>query len=373
MLGLPQLFFYSMYKQSYRFIFVLIFSNVSFVLGQQIKPTNFQQYVCYTTKEPIIIDGILDEESWKKALSSNSFVDIEGSKMPLPLYDTKIKMLWDEDNLYISAWIEETHIWATYTERESIIFHENDFEIFIDPNGDTHNYYEIEINALNTIWDLLLTKPYKDYGRPIKTWDVKGMKTAVHTEGTINDPSDTDDYWSVEIALPWNSLKEYAFEAKKPKDGEQWRMNFSRVQWRLDIINGTYKKQINPQTNETFPEYNWVWSPQGIINMHHPETWGYVQFSKRLVGNNKAEFVFCEEELIKWELRKIYYAQKDFKSKNGQYANKLESLDVKIENCNNPFITISTFSNRFEASLKCDCSSKIWYIRQDSKVWYAED
>ena len=107
--------------------------------------------------------------------------------------------------------------------------------------------------------------------------------------------------------------------------------------------------------------------------MHHPETWGYVQFSEMIVGNNKAEFVFCEEELIKWELRKIYYAQKDFKSKNGQYANKLESLDVKIENCNNPFVTISTFSNRYKASLKCDGSSKIWHIKQDSKVWFVED
>ncbi|MCK5705174.1 MAG: carbohydrate-binding family 9-like protein, partial [Cyclobacteriaceae bacterium] len=249
----------------------------------------------------------------------------------------------------------------------------NDFEIFIDPNGDTHNYYEIEVNALNTIWDLLLTKPYRDRGLPINTWDVKDLKTAVHTEGTINDPSDIDNYWSVELALPWSSLEEYAFENNKPKDGEKWRMNFSRVQWRLDIINETYQKQINPQTNETFPEYNWVWSPQGIINMHYPETWGYVQFSEMIVGHNKAEFVFSEEELIKWELRKIYYAQKDFNSKNGQYANKLESLDVKIENCNNPSIAVSAFSNGYEASLKCDDSSKIWYIRQDSKVWFVEE
>ncbi len=87
-------------------------------------------------------------------------------------------------------------------------------------------------------------------------------------------------------------------------------MNFSRVQWRLDILDGEYKKRINPETKKAYPEYNWVWSPQGAINMHHPETWAYVQFSEIPVGSDKTEFVIDEGELYKWELRKIYYAQK---------------------------------------------------------------
>lgn len=247
------------------------------------RDNSIRKYVCHYTDAPIVIDGKMDENPWVNTSESELFVDIEGDKKPKPLYDTWVKMLWDDEYLYVGAWMEEPHIWATYTKRESVIFHENDFEIFIDPDGDTQNYYEIEVNALNTIWDLLLTKPYNKGGKPVTSWNLEGMKTAVYLEGTINDPSDTDKYWSVEFALPWSALKEHAFENRMPNSGESWRINFSRVQWRLDEVDGSYEKTINPSTGKSYPEYNWVWSPQGLINMHQPQTWGYLQFSYKVV------------------------------------------------------------------------------------------
>jgi hypothetical protein len=76
-----------------------------------------------------------------------------------------MKMVWDDEYLYVAAEMEEPDIWATLTERDSVIFHDNDFEVFIDPDGDTHAYYELEVNALATAWDLMLLKPYRDGGR----------------------------------------------------------------------------------------------------------------------------------------------------------------------------------------------------------------
>ena len=73
--------------------------------------------------------------------------------------------------------------------------------MFLDPDGDSHLYGELELNALNTTWDLLLTKPYKDGGRAVNAWEITGLKTAVHVDGTLNDPRDTDRGWTVEIAL----------------------------------------------------------------------------------------------------------------------------------------------------------------------------
>lgn len=63
-------------------------------------------------------------------------------------------MLWDETYFYIYAEMEEPHVWGTLKERDTVIFYNNDFEVFIDATGDTHNYYELEVNALNTAWDL---------------------------------------------------------------------------------------------------------------------------------------------------------------------------------------------------------------------------
>ena len=73
-------------------------------------------------------------------------------------------MLWDDQYFYVGAELEEPDVWVTLTEHDSVIFRDNDFEVFIDPNSDNHEYYEFEINALGTFWDLLLPPPYKDGG-----------------------------------------------------------------------------------------------------------------------------------------------------------------------------------------------------------------
>ena len=85
-----------------------------------------------------------------------AFVDIEGDARPRPRFATRMKMLWDDEFFYIAADMQEPDIWGTLTTRDSVIFQDNDFEVFIDPDGDTHEYYELEINALKTAWDLLL-------------------------------------------------------------------------------------------------------------------------------------------------------------------------------------------------------------------------
>lgn len=242
----------------------------------QIEP---RTYVCYRSEEPVKMDGKLDDESWANTVWTEEFVDIEGELKPKPYFRTRAKMLWDDEFLYIAAELEETDIWATLTERDSVIYHDNDFEVFIDPDGDTYNYYELEVNAFATAWDLMLIKPYRDGGPAINAWDIHGLKVAVDIDGTINKPGDKDTKWTIEIAMPWKVLKEAAPGNRPPKNDEQWRINFSRVEWQVDVKDGKYEKKINPETGKHFPEYNWVWSPQGAINMHMPEKWGYVKFS----------------------------------------------------------------------------------------------
>ncbi len=233
------------------------------------------EYLCHRIDERLKIDGQLRESAWNEAPTTALFVDIEGDRKPRPQFATRVKMLWDDRYLYIAAEMEEPHVSATLTKRDSVIFHDNDFEVFIDPNGDRNEYYEIEINALNTVWDLFLPKPYRDGGSARNGWDLEGMKTAVAIDGTINDPRDRDRGWSVEMALPWKGLAQYAHQPSPPRDGDQWRINFSRVEWQFDIVNGQYRKVAGTK------EDNWVWSPQGVIDMHRPEHWGIVRFTDK--------------------------------------------------------------------------------------------
>src|SRR4051794_24386140 len=78
-------------------------------------------YVCYRARQPIVIDGKLDDAAWADAPWSESFVDIEGDAKPRPRYRTRMKMLWDDTCLYVAAELEEPNLWATLTEHDSII------------------------------------------------------------------------------------------------------------------------------------------------------------------------------------------------------------------------------------------------------------
>src|SRR5262249_53510417 len=102
-------------------------------------------YVCYRAAKPITIDGKLDDPAWQCAPWTADFVDIEGPAKPKPRFRTRVKMLWDERYLYIGAELEEPHVWGTLTKHDSVIFNDNDFEVFLDANGDNHCYGEVEI------------------------------------------------------------------------------------------------------------------------------------------------------------------------------------------------------------------------------------
>ncbi len=345
----------------------------SFFCGCTSSPNAFcpKHYVCYRTPAPLQIDGVLDENAWKHATWSDTFVDIEGDIKPLPQHDTRIKMLWDDTYLYIGATLEEPHVWATLTEHESVIFYDNDFEVFIDPDGDTHQYYEFEINALATTWDLLLAKPYRDGGPAITSWDMDALNAAVSVQGSMNDPFSADTSWTVEIALPMEALAECATPKRPPLPGEQWRINFSRVQWQVEIVDGKYKKKHNPDTGKPYPEDNWVWSPQGVINMHYPEMWGFLQFSGNDVSQAGDSFAYQEEENIKWVLRLIYYRQRAYKQQYGKYADHLDKLSSEIVEFNGQSYKLSleaTFS-MYEAYYSNLSSGTVWHINHEGNVW----
>jgi len=332
--------------------------------SQEKKDVLPKAYIAYHTNESIVIDGIPTEISWNKVNWSDDFIDIEGAKVPK--YLTHMKMMWDDTNLYIYAELEEPHIWGDITERDAVVFYNNDFEIFIDPDGDTHNYYELEMNALNTIWDLFITKPYRDHGIVLNNWDYKNIKTAVHVDGTLNNPNDLDKKWSVEIAIPWKAINEtYDDEIIAPR-GETWRMNFSRVNWNFELIDGKYQRKKDKKTNEYLHEYNWVWSPQAVINMHEPEKWGYVLFSENDIGN-KDIFEYGKDEVIKKRLYEIYRIQRSNYKKNGFWNKELIPASIHIDE-KEINLQVEMHVGGYTISVKSPFTGKIWFIGEDGKM-----
>lgn len=263
-----------------------------------------KHYTACRTIGPIVVDGRLDEASWRLAAKSPRFEDLEEPGRPA-LFDTKAAVLWDDDYLYVGFWVEDPDVRATYTKRDSMICEENDVEVFI-AGKDT--YYEFELNPLGTImerfyvWqnayvagrygahpefdlqgtDLVDTLGGTKTGHAhprgrrwvFREWDMPGMQWAVHVDGTINDPSDRDRGWTAEIAFPWQGLKHLADGRPLPaREGDTWRMDFSRFQW---IDEGGFR---------TCP--GWAWNSHGIYDSHIPDRFSVIHFSEKAVGESE--------------------------------------------------------------------------------------
>lgn len=262
-----------------------------------------QPYTCYRVKEPLTIDGRLDKPAWQLAPKSPRFVDMVSGEPGF--FDTRAAALWDDTYFYVAFWVEEPFLQADLTERDALIFQENDVELFID-GGDC--YYEFEINALGTIYEVFFI--WRDafrrgsrfdvaefdvmereavtfggnYDRDAATfwrgthprglrwafldWDFPGLQTAVSLNGTLNDNRDLDKGWGVEMALPWAGMNWLANgRSLPPQNGDEWRMFFGRFQKLL--AGGT----------ELEPHPAWCWTPHGIYDTHRPESFTRVQFS----------------------------------------------------------------------------------------------
>jgi len=227
-------------------------------------------YACARAAGAINVDGALDDAGWKAVAWTEDFIDIVGSsgKPPVALR-TRAKLTRDDENLYIAAELIEPRVAATIRQRDEQLYREQAFEVFIDPDGDGKHYLELQINPLNTVCDLSLDKPYRDKGKPNLGFDVTGLRSAVRVQGTVNEPSDVDEGWTVELAIPWTAIKTLTEDTvAPPRSGERWRVNLARMRASepAQVEDAKVQKAI------------WVWAAQGAVNIHAPERWGWVDF-----------------------------------------------------------------------------------------------
>lgn len=224
----------------------------------------------------IIIDGKLNEPSWEAfdVHWSAPFGNIIPSDNFDLAFETKMKLLWDEEHLYVAGIIKEDHIWSNMLEDDLPLYKENCFELFLDPGADGKDYYEIEVNPNNAVWDLFLSYPYGvDEGNNADPdYNIEGIQTAVSIKGSLNDPNDKDEHWIVEMAIPWKGLKIFGPDWKRPEKLESWAINAMSVHYPFDIKENNYRKKENAKPDLA----TWVFI--GKRNIHTPEKWGRLLF-----------------------------------------------------------------------------------------------
>lgn len=327
-----------------------------------------RSYTLCQTGSALKIDGELNEKSWAETPWTQYFIDIEGESKPSPEYKTRVKMLWDDKYLYIATEMEEPHLWANKQAVTDNIFRDNVFKIFIDPNNDMNDDFEIQINPNNLMLFLIMNKPYRDGGTPLTGWSPIGLQSAVKLNGTINNSSDKDSGWIAEIAIPFGSL---SFNPKDTRRNTGFRINFLRTGWDFTVQKNVYTKALDSSGKPRPPHYS-VWTSQGLINMHLPERWGYTVFSPSSPSEKAdAVFVLPYSEKQREYLWLVYYKQKDWQKKNKVYTSALKDLaipegDILIDGIKNR-INIETTSKYFQAFIT-DEEGKSITINQDGLV-----
>jgi Carbohydrate-binding family 9 len=257
------------------------------------------RYTAHRVREPIRVDGKLDEPVWQRVPRSPRFIDILSGERTI--HDTHAMVVWNDTNLYIAYRIEEPFVHAKYTNHNDPIYYDNDVEFFI---AGRDAYYEFEINAFNTcyevffIWNDAYEKSgfakasefarsklqpfngvgFKNHPRGGRlgqfNWSFSGKQTAVHIDGTVNNDTDRDRGWTVELAFPWKGLEWLAKAEDRPlppREGDVWRMDFSRF--------NTYKEA--PPARDSG---GWVWTRHGVWDSHIPECFASVRFSTNSVS-----------------------------------------------------------------------------------------
>jgi len=260
------------YEQTYSFAGPcekLFLSSIKKVLtaSSETYEKHLPRYIAHRADSKITIDGKLDELAWRNA---TSFGDFQfpwwkaGKKE-----QTLARMLWDDEFLYVSYDCRDAHISAVNTKHDSPVYKDDCVELFTAPNPDRRfDYFNIEMNVNRAILD----RHHPDGpGKKVPNWNSQGVMIATSVDGTLNDDTDKDRGWVLEVAIPFANFAEVTGRPH-PNDGDVWHLNLNRL-----------GGQTNPQHSQ--------WSPGTTATpaFHAPDTFGRVIFSKSTSSQQAVE------------------------------------------------------------------------------------
>ncbi|HOK79443.1 MAG TPA: carbohydrate-binding family 9-like protein [bacterium] len=206
---------------------------------------------CNRVQTGIVIDGNLDEKEWKNAVPVELVKIIS---LEQPVSKTIACCLYDEQYFYVAFKCYDMDIWATYEKRDAPLYEEDVVEVFFKPDSSKDSYYEFEVSPRNIILDAFIgrrTLTGNMFFRFAK-WNCSGLKSAVKIKGTLNKWDDIDQYWTVEIAIPFKSLPTVK---KSPLPGDEWLFNVCRYDYSIYLENGVETLTYSPITKFDFHRY----------------------------------------------------------------------------------------------------------------------
>lgn len=214
-------------------------------------------YEVHLASSPINVDGRLDDPAWKLAAPMTYVFPWE--KQTGAKQKTTARLLWDDQFLYVGWECEDADIVAHYGSHDDPTYKDDAVEIFINPDPRQTFYYGMEINARGTVYDYFYVFPKM----LLKRIDFEGLHIASYIKGTLNMRGDTDQGWTIELAIPWRNFAELT-QKLPPESRSTWTINLNR--W----------DGVEPDRRLS------QWSDSGLVQAspHNPERFGRITFVK---------------------------------------------------------------------------------------------
>lgn len=176
--------------------------------------------------KPLTIDGKLDEPAWQQAVWTKPFVAPNGGDGAAP--STKAAFLWTPTTLYVGVVAEDDDVWTDFKDRDSNTWEQEVVEVFLDPDGDRKDYLELQVTPANVVFDARFAAHRSDLAAA-RAWNMPGLETGAHVDGTLNVRDDKDKGFSIEMAIP---VAEAPGAPHNPiAAGDVWRANLFRWDW----------------------------------------------------------------------------------------------------------------------------------------------
>ncbi len=224
------------------------------VLGPKIEGPQvaLPEYATVHASKPPVIDGKLDDAVWLSAKEQPLTRSFDGSPVTRK---TTFRILWDETNLYVAFRSEDPDVWGTLLKKDDPIYNEECVEVFLDADGDGRTYNELQVSPHNVNFDASFVARRSDLAEAMK-WE-SGMKTAVFIKGTLDDDSDTDEYWTAEMQIPIASLNSVPHP---PQKGDRWRFNAYRLEHiaRRTNVEGQSFSPLFVGDFHALPRFGWL-------------------------------------------------------------------------------------------------------------------
>jgi hypothetical protein len=190
-------------------LIILFFFCISLIVQGQKINEKFQMRIQKTTSK-VVIDGVLNEQSWFDAAAVSDFVMCNPFDSLCAQVRTDVKMSYDDKYIYISAecFLKEPGAFVVESMKRDFAFGVNDnFLVFIDTFEDKTTGFAFGGNAAGAQWDGQMSE-----GAKVNlNWDNKWESATRYKK----------DSWIFEAAIPFKSIR-YKDNIKR------WGINFSR-------------------------------------------------------------------------------------------------------------------------------------------------